>query len=468
MLTIVALPKATRGGRYNATLKDALNNAQPTRVHLQGESCMTAKLLISIIKMTISKLRVGAIKKCVWLGVLILLVATPINSKLAGACWLALCLLGFWSFKYDSTHGPTAEFSAAKMLVFSCLAALALRAITQFYWGDSWGDRHAEFRLLFGALGLLGLVHYARFTRDQLKWLGYALVLASWASFGLMLVYGAGRSPTNQIPYAASMSLLVCVVLALTLSASLQPLSMRLFYASGVVVGVFAVLLSQARGSYSILLWVCGVLLWHYSKREIKLRKLVSHVVICIIAITVLVQTFPQLITIPTQRIQQAAAQFSAADNANESSIQTSVGTRLYLWSRAIEVIPSHLLMGIGREAGRASIQRWGTEANAPGVSALGHVHNNYIAELFEYGLVGLGSFLSFFAGLFCMIKRLQKNQPMAALGMSGILFMHATSSFTNVNYAHNYYPTMLSVAVSVCLLLFMNISDSDGTISRN
>ena len=403
-----------------------------------------------------AELSLRAIKNWQWCVVLLLLLLAPVNSKLAGACWLALCLLGAWSFKRGSAQRSTSEFDAAKGWVFACLSALALRAVTQFYWGDSWGERHAEFRLLFGALGLMGLVHYARFTSDQLKWLGYALVLALWAGFGWMLVFGAALAPTNQIPWGASMSLLVCVVLALTFSASSQRLSVRLFYASGVVVGVCAVLLSQARGSYGIVLWVGGFVLWHYATSGIKWRALMNRVLVGVVAVTLLVQIFPQLISIPAQRIQLAVEEFSAMDSAKEASMNTSVGVRLYLWKRAVEEVPDHLVMGVGREARMASIQRWGAEANSTTAQSLGHLHNNYVEDLFDQGLVGLGSFMSFLAGLFYMVMRLRKDQPMAALGMSGILFMHSTSSLTNVNFAHNYYPTMLSVAVAVCLLVFM------------
>jgi O-antigen ligase len=414
-----------------------------------------------------NKINLKTVQNWQWSALLILLILAPLNSKLAGACWLVLCLFGFWSIKYGSAQKPTVEFSAAKAWVYACLSALALRAVTQFYWGDSWGERHAEFRLLFGALGLLGLVHFARFTNSQLKWLGYALVLAAWAGFGLMFFFGAGQAPTNQIPWGASMSLLVCVVLALTLSASSQPLLTRLFYASGVLVGVGAVLLSQARGSYGIVLWVSGVVLWHYARSGIKWRTWASSVLGGVVFITLLVQIFPLLTSIPVQRIQLAVKEFSALDTTKESSISTSVGTRIYIWSRALDEVPGHVLLGVGHVTKMSAIKRWGIEANSPAVSVLGHLHNNYIEELFDQGLFGLGSFLSFFVGLFWMIAILRKNQPMAAFGISGILFMHAASSLTNVNFAHNYYPTMLSVAVSFCLLLFMNPSGSDGA-SRN
>lgn len=398
-------------------------------------------------------LTLKTVKNWQWCAVLLLLVLTPINSKLAGACWLALCLFGVWSFKRVSAQPLTSEFYAAKGWVFACLSALALRAVTQFYWGDSWGERHAEFRLLFGALGLLGLVHYVSFTSDQLKWLRYALVLALWTGFGWMIVFGAALAPTNQIPWGASISLLVCVVLALTFSASSEPLLMRLFCASGVLVGVCAVLLSQARGSYGIILWVGGVALWQYARSGIKWRALISSVFVCMVAVILLVKIFPQLISIPTHRIHLAVDDFSAMDSNKESSVNSSVGARLYLWKRAIGEIQDHLLMGVGRDARMASIQRWGTDANSSTIKGLGHLHNNYIGELFDQGLFGLASFLSYLVGLCYMVMCLRKERKMAALALAGISFMHATSSLTNVNFAHNYYPTMLSIAVCLSLI---------------
>ena len=402
------------------------------------------------------------IKNWPWFAILLLLVLAPLNSKLAGACWLALALLGAWSFLRGSAKRTTSDFDAAKGWALACLSALALRAVTQFYWGDNWGERHAEFRLLFGALGLLGLAHCACFTRAQLKWLGSALVLALWAGFGLMLLFGAGRAPTNQIPWGASMSLLVCVVLALTLNASSEPWRVRLFHASGVLVGVCAVLLSQARGSYGLVFWVAGVLLWHYAKRGVKWRALIGPVMLAAVVLALFSQIFPQLVAVPAQRVQLAVSEFSAIDSSHDSRFDSSVGARVYLWKRALEEIPDHLLMGVGREVRMASIQRWGEQANSSMVKSLGHLHNNYLEELFDQGLFGLGSFLAFLAGLLYMVMRLRKDQPMAAVGMAGILFMHSSSSLTNVNFAHNYYPTVLSVAVSVCLLLFMRTSGSD------
>jgi hypothetical protein len=112
--------------------------------------------------------------------------------------------------------------------------------------------------------------------------------------------------------------------------------------------------------------------------------------------------------------------------------------------------------MGVGGDALRASIQRWGVEGGSSTVKRLGHLHNNYIHDLYGQGLFGLGSFLSYMIGLIYVAVRLIKYQPAAALGISGIFFMHSSSSLTNVNFAHNYYPTTLSIAVACCFLLFI------------
>lgn len=403
-----------------------------------------------------NELDAKTVKNWQWCVVLILLLLAPLNSKLAGACWLAFSLIGLWSFRYGSAKVATSDFDAAKGWVYACLFALALKAVPQFYWGDSWGERHAEFRLLFGAIGLLGLVHCARFTSAQLTWLGHALVLALWGGFGWMLVFGPVLAPTNQIPWGASMSLLVCVVLALAMSASSQRLPVRLFYASGVVVGVCAVLLSQVRGSYGIVFWVGGVVLWHYASSGIKWRALAIHALASAVAITLLTQLFPQLISVPIQRIQLAAKEISAMDYSKSESINTSVGARLYLWKKAAEEIQDNLIMGVGLEGRMESIRRWSTEDNSATIKSLGHLHNNYLGGLFVHGLFGIASFMSFAAGLFYMVIRLRKKNSMAALGIAGILVMHSTSSLTNVNFAHNYYPTTLSIAVACCFLLFV------------
>jgi hypothetical protein len=36
------------------------------------------------------------------------------------------------------------------------------------------------------------------------------------------------------------------------------------------------------------------------------------------------------------------------------------------------------------------------------------------------------------------------------AAGLASVLFLHMSAELTNVNFAHNYYPTILSLAVTL------------------
>lgn len=387
---------------------------------------------------------------------LLLLVSSPVNSKIAGACWVFFCVLGIWSFKFGTSQANITANSAAKVWFSACLLALTLRALPQFYWGDSWEERHAEVRLLLGALGLLGLVHYGRFTTGESRWLGYGVVLATWAAFCLMVFWGLTYVPTNQIPWGASIALLVCVVLPLVVDPSPLPLAKRLFYVSGVIAGLCAVFLSQARGSYGIVIWISMVLLWYLVRGHIKWRRFTVGGLMVVAFGGLLVQALPNVASVPIQRVELAVTEFALSTRTTAGSANSSVGARLYMWQRAITEFPDHLLMGVGHDARKAAIHRWGAEANAPAVSALGHLHNDYLQSLFDHGLFALLGFLTLIAGIFLVALCLRKESPLASLGLAGILFMHASSSLTNMNFAHNYYPTMLSISIGLCFLIYI------------
>lgn len=388
---------------------------------------------------------------------IILLVLSPLNSKIAGACWLFLFILGVWSFKFGVPLRLGPRYEVVKIWFGFCVLALGLRAIPQFYWGDSWEERHAEFRLLIGAFGLIGLVRYGRMTAIDSRWLGYGAVIAAWAGFCLIAFWGLAHVPTNQIPWGASMALITCLVLPLALNPSPLARAKRLFYASGVIAGLCAVFLSQARGSYGIALWVGGVLLWYLFNGRLKWQRFIMGLLVAFVFSGLLVQMLPNIASVPVQRVELAVAEFSSATNAEADGVNSSVGARIYMWQRAISEIPNNLLLGIGHDARKAAIQSWGNEANAPAVSALGHLHSDYLQSIFDHGLFALLSFLAFGIAILLMAFLMRKVNYLMSLGLMGILFMHSTSSLTNMNFAHNYYPTMLSVAITLCFLIHLN-----------
>ena len=100
-------------------------------------------------------------------------------------------------------------------------------------------------------------------------------------------------------------------------------------------------------------------------------------------------------------------------------------------------------------------MRQWGQDAKSDVVKQLGHVHNEYLHQLIDHGLWGLSSQFVYLGGLLLISwQMLKKGHKTAALSLSGIAFIHLTASLTNVNFAHNYYTTSLSLFVGLSLWL--------------
>jgi hypothetical protein len=68
-------------------------------------------------------------------------------------------------------------------------------------------------------------------------------------------------------------------------------------------------------------------------------------------------------------------------------------------------------------------------------------------------GVISLLGFLLPLGALALMAIRLRSQHPASALQMWGILFVHAVSNLTSVNFAHNYYALMLVISVALVLV---------------
>ena len=76
--------------------------------------------------------------------------------------------MGFWAFLRSERiqqsdmglqltaniahSGPAPAEEAARIWLFACLAATAIRIIPHAFWQDDWDRRHAEMRLVLGAM----------------------------------------------------------------------------------------------------------------------------------------------------------------------------------------------------------------------------------------------------------------------------------------------------------------------------
>jgi hypothetical protein len=93
---------------------------------------------------------------------------------------------------------------------------------------------------------------------------------------------------------------------------------------------------------------------------------------------------------------------------------------------------------------GRAyrTYKKWGVDANASDVKALGNLLNEYSQALLDHGLWDLASLLGYSLGMVLMARKLRASHDVRhkalAAGLPGVVFMLMNSSLRNMNFAHN------------------------------
>lgn len=391
-----------------------------------------------------------------WL-VLAAMAIAPLSTKTAGAAWVFFCVFGAWAAlrrpRIDIAPG---EDSAARGWLIACGIGLAFETLATAIWGDPWDELHAPIRLMLAAAASLGLVRRFRFGENFRDVLAHALSLGCIAAVALAVWKGDDREnyPTNVIPWAVAVGFMVCLLLPRTLDVT-RPLRLRVGWMAAALVGMVAVVLSQTRGAYGVLLWT----LLFYAIAILRRRSVTRHGLgLGIVLALVLVAAgtlLPHVIKTSAQRIEQAAHEFELAAEADKpgDGANSSVGARIYLWQMAVQGFKSSPLIGIGGEERKRRIKALGEKTHSPLILGLGHVHNQYLHAAMDHGLLGLAALLAWIGGLALAVRRLGPQANEARWQLSGILFMHVTASMSNVNFAHTYYGIMLSLSISLVLL---------------
>jgi len=402
--------------------------------------------------------------KIIWIPLAMCLALASISTRFAGAAWAWFLLAGLASLWITraSEHGappnPQAHELARTWLIFTAVA-LALKTVPMLYWHDPWAERHAELRLFLGALGLYGLTRLQGLSQKAQQYLTLAGSIYCTVGLAIILVLGINSPPTNPIPWAAGMTLVSCWLLGISFKRTSS--WTRWLALAGSIAGLLAVLASQKRGAYGLLI-VLPYIAWFLWRRQNKCQPRTAQTgkswaiyAACIVLgaaslwslrSTPLIQRPSSAITIALQELRHS--QTSMVDNYN-----TSVGARLYLWLQSVQAAVESPWIGYGHDQRKELLQKWANDTHLAEPLVFGHVHNDYLHAMLDHGLWGLASFLSYTAGLIVLMFKLARHQswPNAAT-LSGILIMHVTTAISNVNFAHNYYPTLLSLMIGITL----------------
>jgi len=402
---------------------------------------------------------------------LALLAAAPASTKIAGAAWLFIVLTGLWAAlripAECSWSQPLVQSSRYWLLV--CSVAMALQGVATIYWGESLGERHAEIRLLLAAGASLVLARKLRLLAQQKIWLTHSLALACCVALAVTFLNGR-MTPSNAIPWAAGVSLLVCVLIPLVTQPSVAHWQ-RAVWGLAVLAGMGGVLLSLSRGSYGLAIWVVGVVvvaaaksILQYrndrksgrSKSHVTTRWLAGMAALFSLAVTLLI-SFPQNYQVAAGRVQLAWSEAEMASKSNMSkqeAFNTSVGVRFYMWHMGLKEIVSAPLLGHGSKERKAWLERLGETGDLEAIKGLTHLHSDPLTTWFDHGLLGLSSYLVLGFGLAWLALRRKCCNPSQRLALLGILWMHISSGLTNMNFGHNFYGVMLSLSLSLTWIL--------------
>jgi hypothetical protein len=400
---------------------------------------------------------------------LTLLAFSTLSTKAAGAFWLMLMVIGAsqqllarrWPHSAALPHLATAPsnplHSIAKGWLLVCVFALVCKSIPHFYWSAPWGERHAEFRLLLGALGTWWLLRQPRWPRGWHTGIGHALALACVFALGLAASLGSNAAPTNRIPWAAGLSLLSCLLLSWSfMPGHTQRQALAWRYCS--LLGLSAVMISGVRGSYLlVILWpaLWLGLTWQTRARhpQRKAFHLLVHMALAVSTVTLITALAPGAES-PVQRVQMVAQETGPADPQQAFDPNSSYGARVLLWQAGVNAFQDHWPLGVGFDGAKQLIQQTAKDHQSETLRALGHFHSDYIHTATEFGILGLISFLALGAGMAWMVWQLHRSgHSSTAWGMLALLLMHLSAALSNMNFAHNYYPTLLSISVGLLLM---------------
>lgn len=370
-----------------------------------------------------------------------------LSTKAAGAAWLALVIFGLMMGTRTSQKTPPHDLEiAAQVWLCLCLLALLIRSVPVVYWSDLWEEQHGPLRLLLGALGVWGLT---RSRASISPWALHGLAVAGVMGLGLTLLSGRDFLPTNAIPWSVGLAMISLLLMHSAVLLAEQPVQ-RMVWGVGAGASLSAVLVSGTRGAYGVVVWAALWLLWNW-RAKLSFAKLVLAVLLAMMVLFEFRHT--PFIQTPINRVQVAVTEFRESQLRKEGSQNSSVGARVELWSLAVNAIPESIWLGHGREERLRMIAQWGENRESETVTSLGHMHNQFLHDLVDHGVWGLASSLVYLFGLIGLAFWLGKRrQSFAGWTLGSVAFMHASASMTNVNFAHNFYPVIMSIVVVMAL----------------
>ncbi|QHI99037.1 O-antigen ligase domain-containing protein [Xylophilus rhododendri] len=390
----------------------------------------------------------------------------PWSSKIAGATWLVWSLWGLLvglGPRFGARPAPHPGLPAARWLFFGFAITTVLALCKALYWHDPFDEMYGYLRLTLSAAAacwvlervLLPAATAAMALRVlAVQCIAALICLASlaWRYYGMDF---RNMLPANAIPWAQAVAFAVCLLMPAALAGRVRP-GTRAFLWLGVALGGATVLASLSRGAYGIFFWMGWLLAARW--RDVHGRWPWGRLSVLGAAFCL---ALAAVWCVPGDPLRLRLAEKEISQAETHSVFDTSLGTRMYLWTMAWQGLKDSPWMGVGETERMYRIKHAGEElppAQREGlayVRTMGHVHNQYLHAALDGGILGLAGMAALILGMAVAAWRLRAVDKSASRQMQGLLFVHTLGGMSNVNFAHTYYVVTLAVAtaaVFVCM----------------
>ena len=396
---------------------------------------------------------------------------SPFFTYLAGVAWLFV-LIGSACLALTNRAAITPQgLSASLPWLVACAAATGIWLLQCWIWNEPLfkynGNLNAALRLMLMALAGHSLAKklITSESDNTRKLLGDTLAVACIASLVAISWVGFDRDKlsTYPIPWAVVSAMITFMLLSEALDGGLGRIR-KAAWLLAVTAGMLAVVTSKTRGAYIIF----PIALWLIVRHGIPGLKprFIYGTGLALGALLITLASLPSDPFHTRLAIDEARTAYTTGD------YNSSQGGRIGLYAIGWEAVRESPWIGVGARSRIDRIQHAGDTASPEEqsrwthVRTLNHMHNQYLNNMVDGGLLSLSGLLILAAGLWLAAKRLHPFAPVASQQMNGLLLIHLTAGLSNVNFVHDYYSTMFGILVG-CVFLLAQLHISQKPVSR-
>jgi len=326
--------------------------------------------------------------------------------------------------------------------------------------------------ILAALAGLYPLRSFAAFNSDFLRYLAFAslclfltkeneekvlpaylFAIAAAALIGITqsatgLIHGfdiRAHAFAHQVRFGEIMVIGLTCALSLLFSGKALAKRTEFFALSCVLLSLAALILSQTRGAYLGL--AAAILAMFAFSKEIR-KQLLIFLVIALVMGAAFALLNPTL----SYKVLSIGKGISSAVNTNQKAPDTSINTRLELWKIGFRIIKDRPFFGVGASNVKRVFHDYHPGPLA-GQDSWGSLHNLYINQAAERGLVGLAALFLLFSAMFrTAYKNFASNGGPMSLWALAVLPAYFVMNLTEITFQHVHtsYAIFLALAVSM------------------